>query len=228
MDRTLPPSVSFEQFSADRLNRDREQITRDWVDRLSSQLGVRPRRVLPTEDLLDGVPPVLSKAAEFLVIPGEEKITAQNFITDQMREIARLRCRQGYDVQELIRELDELAELLDGAALHWIDEFEGTPDPKAVGRVFGRLNRAPLLMGQITVGVFREEEMKSRHTTARWLRRSTETLMHQLRARDEPAFRGYGRAWMHRMYPTLCGRSLNRSFHPRCRSLRAADPGFPP
>jgi signal transduction histidine kinase len=181
MDRTPAPSVSFEQFSADRLRRDSEQITRDWVEKLSSQLGVRPRRVLPSHDLLDSIPPVLAKAAEFLVSPEEQKITAQQLVTDQMREIARIRRRQGYDVQEIIREFDELAEILDGAALRWLDEHGGTPDPKSVGRVFGRLNRAPLLMGEITVGVYREEELESRHTTARSLREFAETLMHQLK-----------------------------------------------
>ena len=181
MDRTLSSSVSFEQFSAERLNRDRDRITREWVERLSSQLGVRPRRVLPKDDLLDNIPPVLGKAAEFLLSPEEERITAEKLVTDQMREIARLRRRQGYDVQEIIREFQQLAQVLDGAALHWLDEFEGTPDPKAVGRVFGRLNRAPLLMGEVTVGIYREEELESRYTTARQLRHFTETLMHQLK-----------------------------------------------
>lgn len=181
MDRTSAQPVSFEQFSADRLNRDREQITRDWVERLSSRLGIRPRRVLPTEELLDSIPPVLGKAAEFLLAPEAEKITGQQLVTDEMRSIARLRRRQGYDVQEIIREFDELAQILDGAALHWLDEYGGAPDPKAVGRVFGRLNRAPLLMGEITVGIYREEELESRHTTARQLGHFTETLMHQIK-----------------------------------------------
>lgn len=181
MDRTPSAPVSFEQFASERLNRDRDRITRDWVEKLSSQLGIRPRRVLPTDDIMDGIPPVLGKAAEFLLAPDVERLTAQAFVTDQLREIARIRRRQGYDVQEIIREFDELAQILDGAALHWLDEFEGTPDPKAVGRVFGRLNRAPLLMGEITVGVYREEELESRHTTARQLRQFTEMLMHQLK-----------------------------------------------
>ncbi|HEV2735164.1 MAG TPA: sensor histidine kinase [Longimicrobiaceae bacterium] len=181
MDRTPAPSVSFEQFSADRLRRDSGQITRRWVERLSSQLGIRPRRVLPTDDLLDSIPPVLGRAAEFLVAPEENKITGQKLVTDEMREIARLRRRQGYDVQEIIREFDELAEILDEAALRWLDEYGGTPDSKSVGRVFGRLNRAPLLMGEVTVGVYREEELESRHTTARRLREFAETLMHQLK-----------------------------------------------
>lgn len=181
MDRTPAPSSSFEQFSADRLNRDREQITREWVEKLSSRLGIRPRWVLPTDDLLDSIPPVLGKAAEFLLVPEENKITAQQLVTDRMREIARIRRRQGYDVQEIIREFDDLAQILDGAALRWLDEYGGTPDPKDVGRVFGRLNRVPLLMGEITVGIYREEELESRHTTARQLRTFAETLMHQLK-----------------------------------------------
>lgn len=173
--------ASFEQFSADRLNRDREQITRDWVEKLSSRLGIRPRRVLPTDDLLDHIPPVLSKAAEFLLVPDEEKITAQKLVTGQMRNVARLRRRQGYDVQEIICEFDELAQILDGAALGWLDEYQGTPDPKSVGRVFGRLNRAPLLMGEITVATYQEEELQDRDESARQLRHFTETLLHQIK-----------------------------------------------
>lgn len=181
MDRTPAPTVSFEQFSAERLNRDRDQITREWVERLSSQLGVRPRRVLPTQELLDHVPDVLGKAAEFLVVPDTEKITAQSVVTDEMRNIARLRRRQGYGVQEIIREFDELAQVLDGAALRWLEEYPGTPEPKAIGRTFGRLNRAPLLMGEVIVGTYEEEDLEIRHARARHLRDFTETLMHQLK-----------------------------------------------
>jgi signal transduction histidine kinase len=181
MDHPPVPSVSFEQFSAECLSRDSVRITRDWVEKLSSQLGVRPRRVLPTQELLDHIPQVLGKAAEFLVAPDTEKITAQAVVTEEMRAIARLRRRQGYDVQEIIREFDELAGILDGAALHWLDEYGGTPDPKSVGRVFGRLNRAPLLMGEVTVGIYAEEELESRYTTARELRDFAETLLHQIK-----------------------------------------------
>jgi signal transduction histidine kinase len=176
-----PPAASFEQFSADRLNRDREKITLDWIVRLSSQLGIRPRRVLPSEELLDGIPPVLSRAAEFLLAGDDEKITAQQLMTEELKEIARLRRRQGYDVQEIVREFDELAEILDEAALHWLDEYGGEPDAKSVGRVFGRVNRAPLLMGEVTVGIYREEEIESRHNTARELRDFAEILMHQIK-----------------------------------------------
>jgi signal transduction histidine kinase len=148
---------SFEHFSAERLSRDRDRITRAWIDRVSSQLGIRPHRVLPTEELLDHIPEVLSKAAEFLLAPDTEKITAEQFVTDEMRNIAYLRRRQGFDVREIIREFDELAQLLDAEALGWIEEYPGTPEPDSVGRVFGRLNRVPLLMGQVTVGTLEEE-----------------------------------------------------------------------
>jgi signal transduction histidine kinase len=150
-------SMAFERYCAERLLQDREQITMDWVEKLSSQLGVPPDRVLPHKDLLDDVPIVLGKAAEFLLTPDTERLTAERIVTDEMRLIARLRRRQGFDVQEIIREFDELAQLLDGAALRWVDEYPGTPDARSVGRVFGRLNRVPLLMGQITVGTLEEE-----------------------------------------------------------------------
>jgi signal transduction histidine kinase len=175
-------TLSFEHFSAQCLRRDSEQITRIWIEKLSSQLGIRPSRILPQEELLNHLPEVLDRAAEFLMAPDTEKITSERIVTEEMRGIARLRRRQGYDVQEIIREFDELAQVLDDAALRWVDEYPGTPDAKAVGRVFGRLNRAPLLMGEITVGTYQEEELQSRYTTALQLRDFTETLLHQLKS----------------------------------------------
>ena len=174
-------TVSFEQFAADRLKQERESLTREWVEKLSSRLGIRPRRVLPTPELLDHVPHVLGKAAEFVLAPDEAKLTAQALVTEEMKGIARLRRAQGYDAQEILREFDELAQILDGAALRWLDAYPGTPGPASVGRVFGRLNRAPLLMGEITVGTYREEEMESRHTAARQLRDFAEALVHQIK-----------------------------------------------
>ena len=154
MDRTPVP---FEQYAASRLAQDADRITRDWVERLSSQLDIAPQQVLPHQELLDDVPIVLSKAAEFLLAPDTEKLTAEQFVTDEMRNIALLRRSQGWQMQEVVREFDELAQLLDGAALQWIDDYPGTPDAKSVGRTFGRLNRVPLLMGQVMVGALERE-----------------------------------------------------------------------
>jgi signal transduction histidine kinase len=144
--------TSFEHFAADRLNRDSERITRDWVERLASQLGVPAMRVLPHEELLDHIPLILSKATEFLLAPDPRKIIAEQVVTDEMRNIVHLRRVQGYNMQEIVREFDQLAQLLDEWALRWIDEYPGTPDARSVGRVFGRINRVPLLMGQVAVG----------------------------------------------------------------------------
>ncbi|HEY0037599.1 MAG TPA: sensor histidine kinase [Longimicrobium sp.] len=154
MDQT---TLSFEQYSANRLIAERGQITRTWVMKLSEDLGIHPVHILPHESILDAIPVVLGRAAEFLLIPDADKLTAEQFVTDEMRNIASLRRRQGYEVREIIREFDELAHILDMAALVWVDEYPGTPDPRAVGRVFGRLNRVPLLMGQVTVGVVEDE-----------------------------------------------------------------------
>ena len=88
MDRN---GTSFEVFAADRLREERETLTHEWLQTLSSQLGIRPRRVLPTQDLLDSVPPVLEMAAEFVRAGDAEKLTAQRLVTNQMKEIARLR-----------------------------------------------------------------------------------------------------------------------------------------
>ncbi|HEX8432690.1 MAG TPA: RsbRD N-terminal domain-containing protein, partial [Longimicrobium sp.] len=152
-----PTAPTFEQFAADKLALESEQITSQWVSILTSQLNLDPQRILPHDDLLDHIPVVLSMAADFLLVPDPEKLTAETLVIAEMRDIARLRRGQGFNVQEIMREFDELARLLDVFALRWVDEYQGSLDPKSVGRVFGRLNRVPLLMGQITVGAVEAE-----------------------------------------------------------------------
>lgn len=178
MDRT---PASFQQFAARRFDGEREQITRDWVTRLSAQTGVRPRRILPHQELLDHVPEVLGRAVDFLANGDGGTITSAKLVTDEMRDLARLRRAQGYDLQEVMRELDELAQVLDGAALRWVEEYGEPPDPKAVGVVFGRLNRAPILIGEVVAGIYQEEELEGRLSNAAALRTFTETLLHQLK-----------------------------------------------
>ena len=175
-----PKSVSFECFAADRLRRDAAEVTRGWVERISSRLGTHPTTVLPTQKLLDDIPNALVKAADFVEAGDERRVSVQEGVTDQLRGVARLRRSQGYDVQEIVREFDELAQVLDGAALHWLAEYPGAPDPAAVGRVFGRLNRAPLLMGEITVALYAEEDAQGRQEAATRLRDFADTLAHQL------------------------------------------------
>jgi len=162
-----PPGLSFEQYASERLMRDRERITRGWIETLSRQLDVDPERVLPHRDVLDDIPMVLEKAAKFLLTPESELLTGERLVTSEMRSIARLRLSQGYRPEEIIREFDELAQCLDGAALGWLDDYPGSPDPKAVGRVFGRLNRVPLLMGQITVGTLEQERAELQRQLSR-------------------------------------------------------------
>ena len=173
--------VAFECFAAERLRRDRAEVTRAWVERISGRLGTHPKHVLPTPELLDGVPDALLKAADFLEAGEDRRLTVQEVVTDRLRDVARLRRAQGYDVQEIVHEFDELAQVLDGAALNWLAEYPGTPDPAAVGRVFGRLNRAPLLMGEITVALYAEEDTEGRHAEGTRLRDFADTLMHQLK-----------------------------------------------
>lgn len=148
-----PKTLSFPEFASRRLHGDRERLTREWVEKISTRLDLPPRRVLPTRELLDHIPEVLSRAAQFLVAPDVDTLAAESIVTEEMRGIVHLRRRQGYEMHEILREFDELARILDAAALRWIDEYPGDPDAKRVGEVFGRLNRVPLLMSEITVRI---------------------------------------------------------------------------
>lgn len=175
------PHDGFARFAADRLLRDRDRIARAWLDRLEQRISVRPRRVLPTRELLDHAPRVLEAAAACIRAGETAGITADPRVLDDLARVARLRRRQGYDPQEVIAEFGVLSRVLTDAAAEWIGECPAAPDPRALGHVFAELARIPLHMGEVAVGIYGEQEAEGRHHDARRVREFLDALAHQVK-----------------------------------------------
>ncbi len=176
-----PSPVSFERHAAELLLEQRAALTRAWVARIATELQVRPRRVLPTEQLLEVFPEVLQYMAGFLCADEEPILTAEPAVLEPLRALAQLRHRQGCDPQEVIHEFELLAQVLDGACLAWLRSYPGTPSPESVVRVTGRANRAPILMAEISIGAYREQEAAERRELASQMREFVDTLAHELK-----------------------------------------------
>lgn len=173
--------ISFEAHASAQLLQQREELVRRWVERISSELRLRPRSALPTTDLFDAIPGVLGHVAGFLTAACDGMLTRTPEVIEPLRTLTRLRRSQGYDLQELICELDLLAQVLDEACLEWIRSFPATPPPASVVRVAGRANRAPILMAEICVGAFRDQETRERCADAERVREFVDTLAHELK-----------------------------------------------
>src|SRR3954465_5884403 len=53
------------------LHRRSTELTRAWLDRLIARLDVQPRRIFPTDALLNHIPDVLRAVSDFLCSDGE-------------------------------------------------------------------------------------------------------------------------------------------------------------
>jgi signal transduction histidine kinase len=176
-----PADNSFEAYAASQLQQQCEEIARQWVERIASERQVRPRRVLPEDELLGVMPGLLGHVADFLLTEREGTLLRRSEVIEPLHALTTLRQSQGCDPQELICELDLLAQVLDGACLEWIRTFPGTPPPASVVRIAGRLNRAPILMAEICVGAFWEQETRERCAETERVHVFVDALAHELK-----------------------------------------------
>ncbi len=151
-----------------------------WVERIVTEVHVQPRQALPVQEMLDNFPEVLQQVAHFVCADHEQILAAEPLVVERLSTIARLRQRLGCDPQELIHEFDLLAQVLDGACLEWLRSYSAEPSPDSVVRVAGRLNRGPILLAEISIGAFFEEENAERSQAAKQLRDFADVLTHEL------------------------------------------------
>src|ERR1700741_1141915 len=50
----------------------REELTRRWLDRITARVAIEPNQVFPTNDLLDHVPLLVDRIADYLEDPADE------------------------------------------------------------------------------------------------------------------------------------------------------------
>ncbi|MEK9500856.1 ATP-binding protein [Gaopeijia maritima] len=146
------PSSPFSAFLGSRLHERREDLAHRWVRILSDQLPVDGREVFPSDDLLNHIPDILERVAEFVADPEAEVLEAM--VIDDLARLAELRRCQGFGVQELLREYRILAELLQDESEAAAADFDGTVHVVEVVRAVGRLKEATFLLSSVTARSF--------------------------------------------------------------------------
>lgn len=144
---------SFEGYVADQLSERSEELARRWMERAATEVHARTDAI-PPDDLLARLSGALRETAEFVRRDEPRTFAAATAPREAVGELTRLRRAQGCGPEMLLRELDVLARLLDGACLEWLRTYPGTAAPDAAIRAAGRLNRAPLLMGEISTRAY--------------------------------------------------------------------------
>src|SRR5215211_3551536 len=92
---------------AERMRANREELTRRWLDRIAARVELDPNKVFPTDDLLDHVPMLMDKIADYIENPSDE-ITADAPVTGKAIELGELRWSQGFDAHEILKEYEIL------------------------------------------------------------------------------------------------------------------------
>jgi signal transduction histidine kinase len=163
------------------LHRRSSELTRAWLDRLLQRLEVQPRRVFPSDTLLNRIPEILKAVSDYLCSNGD--IAAGRLVREELAQLARLRREQGYDVDELLAEFEILGEILYGALKEEARAFGRQVPAEYAIEVAERLYRALMDITSITAGTFREEGFRDRRDRARLLGGFGRDLAHELRNR---------------------------------------------
>lgn len=163
------------------LHRRSAELTRLWLDRLTARLEVHPRRVFPSDTLLNDMPEVLRAVSDYLCSGGD--IGAEQVVREEMTRLARLRREQGYDIDELLAEFEILGKILYDALREEARKYGRKVRPDYAVEVGERLYRALMAITTITATTFREEGFQDRRERARLLGSFGRDLAHELRNR---------------------------------------------
>lgn len=82
-----------------------------WLERIEARVALTPNEVFPTESLLNHVPLLIDGIADYLE-NDETSIAADNAVAAKAMELGELRHEQGFDVYEILKELELLGAIL--------------------------------------------------------------------------------------------------------------------
>ena len=167
------------------LRRRSSELTRLWLDKLVARLDLQPRRVFPSETLLNHIPEVLASISDYLCSGGDP--VAGALVSEELGKLARLRREQGYDVDEILAEFDILGGILYDALREEARAFGRRVPPDYAIEVAERLSRALMAIAAVTASTFRQEGFKDRRERARLLGTFGRALAHELKNRLQAA-----------------------------------------
>jgi signal transduction histidine kinase len=174
-------ALALEAHLGAELHRRSSELTRAWLDRLLQRLEIQPRRIFPSDTLLNHIPEILKGVSDYLCSNGD--MVSANLVRHELAQLARLRREQGYDVDELLAEFEILGELLYGALREEAGAFERKVPAEYAIEVAERLYRALMVITTITASTFREEGFRDRRERAHLLGSFGRDLAHELRNR---------------------------------------------
>ncbi|HET6765341.1 MAG TPA: sensor histidine kinase [Longimicrobiaceae bacterium] len=134
---------------ATRMRANREDLTRRWLERIVARVEMDPNRVFPTEELLDHVPMLVDRIADYLENPADE-ISADGPVTAKAIELGELRYAQGFDAHQILKEYELLGSILFAFLVRTVDEVDEPCTRPELLACAQRLFRAVSVIQQVT------------------------------------------------------------------------------
>jgi signal transduction histidine kinase len=126
-----------------------EELTRRWLERIAARVELHPNRIFPTDHLLDHVPILMDRIADYLEDPGDE-IAADAPVAGKAIELGELRWLQGFDAHEILKEYELLGGVLFSFLVRSVDGLDEDCPPGELLACAHRLFRAVSVIQQIT------------------------------------------------------------------------------
>lgn len=171
--------LSLRSHFAERLEARRSELAQAWLERLSRRLRIRPRRVFPTERLLNHIPHVIAGVARNLA-EGHGTFPADELVRD-ITTMTGLRLDQGFDLQELVYEYRILGRLLFDTLEEERRSYPHDVESDELVGLSAHLHQLVFGLLTVTVGAYLEEGFSRRLDVARRLDDYAAALEHELR-----------------------------------------------
>ena len=136
---------------ANELRRNREEIVARWLDRISARVTISPDDVFPTQDLLNHVPLLIDGIADFLE-RSDVDLNDSSPVTAKAMELGALRHSQGFDVYQILKEDEILANIIFSTLRPFAESSGAGAD--VLLRCWERISQAVELIRQATVTHF--------------------------------------------------------------------------
>jgi hypothetical protein len=108
---------------AGRMREAREDLTRRWLERIVARVEIDPNRVFPTDELLNHVPLLMDRIADYMEDPADE-ISADAPVIAKAIELGELRYSQGFDAHQILKEYEILGGVLFSFLVRTVDGID--------------------------------------------------------------------------------------------------------
>jgi signal transduction histidine kinase len=141
-----------------------------------------PNRVFPTDELLDHVPLLMDRIADYLQDPADE-ITADAPVIGKALELGELRWEQGFDAHQILKEYEILGGVLFQFLVRTVDEIEEPCTRAELLACAHRLFRAVAVIQQLSTEQYLRLAAEAVREREERLRSFNRMVTHELKNR---------------------------------------------